>query len=68
MDSFYQELIEEHIMNPNRPRSMQGDIVELLQEHRKIKMCTQVISHTNKVHKKLTIVIFLKFKISISIN
>ena len=34
MDSFYQELIEEHIMNPNRPRSMQGDIVELLQEHR----------------------------------
>ena len=40
MDSFYQELIEEHIMNPNRPRSMQGDIVELLQEHRKIKMCT----------------------------
>ena len=29
MDSFYEELIEEH-MDPNRPKSMEGDIVDIL--------------------------------------
>ncbi|XP_057780744.1 cytochrome P450 71A1-like [Salvia miltiorrhiza] len=29
MDSFYEEVIEEH-MNPNRPKSMEGDIVDIL--------------------------------------
>lgn len=29
MDSFFQELIEEH-MNPNRPQSMEGDIIDIL--------------------------------------
>lgn len=28
-DSFYEELIEEHL-NPNRPKSMEGDIIDLL--------------------------------------
>ncbi|PHU21323.1 hypothetical protein BC332_06430 [Capsicum chinense] len=34
LDEFYEELIEKHL-NPNRPKSMEGDIIDLLLQLRK---------------------------------
>ncbi|KAK6781299.1 hypothetical protein RDI58_023483 [Solanum bulbocastanum] len=36
LDEFYEELIEQH-QNPNRPKSMEGDIVDLLLQLKKEK-------------------------------
>ncbi|GFP83121.1 cytochrome p450 83b1 [Phtheirospermum japonicum] len=46
LDSFYQELIDEHL-NPNRPQTMEGDILDTLIQLKQNKSCGVDLSWDN---------------------